>query len=95
MGEFEVYKCPLCGWERPIKYGIKQRNAGARREVRFDKIDVEKAHIWKLLDMSGAGKGSKDATIEEVDYKELRWIPQDIKDQIKDQCIKILKELEK
>ena len=94
MGEMEYYQCPLCGWRRPIKYGIKQRDAGAKREIRFDKIDVKKAHIWQLWELHGAGRGNPGATMEEIDYKELRWLPERIKEQIKKQCQKILKELE-
>ncbi len=81
--------CPLCGWIRPLDYGISQRT-GKVREVRFDKVDVEHAPIWRLDKLSGKGRGSKEATIELVDSKTLAELPDDIKDQIKRQCHRIL-----
>jgi len=92
--EVVYWQCPLCGWRRPEKYGVKQRNAGAKREVRFDKVDVEKVKVWQVWELHGAGRGSKEATMEELDYKRLKNLPEQIKTQIKNQCKKIIAELE-
>lgn len=88
----ERLACPLCGWGRTLNYGVSKRT-GEVREVRFDKIDVEHAPIWRLDWMSGKGRGSKEATIELVDSKTLAELPDDLKDQIKRQCYRILEVL--
>ena len=92
--EVVYWQCPLCGWRRPEKYGAKQRDGGAKREVRFDKVDVEKVKVWQLWELHGAGRGSRDAVMEELDYKKLEDLPKQIKEQIKKQCQKILSKLE-
>jgi len=92
MAKMEYLQCPLCGWRRPIKYGIKQRNAGEPREVRFDKIDVENVKVWQLYELTSEGRGM--GKMERVDYKLLQELPEDLKNQIKKQCEKILKTLE-
>lgn len=88
----ERLACPLCGWVRPVNYGVSQRT-GKAREVRFDKIDVEHAPIWRLDRLSGKGRGSKEATIELVDSKTLAELDDGLKEQIRRQCHKILEVL--
>lgn len=91
--EVIYWQCPMCGWTRPEKYGIKQRNAGAKRDVRFDKIDVEEVKVWQLRELHGAGRGSQEAKIELIDYKTLDILPDEQKQQIKNQCEKILQKI--
>jgi len=85
----ERLACPMCGWIRTVSYGISQRT-GEPREVRFDKVDVESAPLWRLDRFSGRGRGSREATIELVDSKTLAELPGELKEQIKRQCLKIL-----
>ena len=85
----ERLACPMCGWVRTVNYGASQRT-GQPREVRFDKIDVEHAPIWRLDRLSGKGRGSREATIELVDSKTLAELPAELKEQIERQCHKIL-----
>ena len=85
----ERLACPMCGWLRTVNYGVSKRT-GEIREVRFDKMDVEHAPIWRLDRLSGKGRGSKEATIELVDSKTLAELPGELKEQIKRQCLKIL-----
>lgn len=86
----ERLACPMCGWIRTLYYGKSQRT-GEPREVRFDKVDVEHAPIWRLDFLAGKGRGSKEARIELVDSKTLAQLPAEIKEQIRSQCLKILK----
>ena len=88
----ERLACPMCGWVRTVNYGRSQRT-GEFREVRFDKVDVERAPIWRLDLLIGKGRGSKEATIELVDSKTLAELDDSLKEQIKLQCQKILKAL--
>jgi len=88
----ERLACPMCGWVRTVNFGISQRT-GEAREVRFDKVDVERAPIWRLDRLSGKGQGSKEATIELVDSKTLAELDEDLKEQIRRQCHKILEAL--
>ena len=85
----ERLACPLCGWIRPVKWGYSKRT-GEAREVRFDKVDVMKAPIWRLEKLTGKGRGSKDASIELIESKTLSELPPELKAQIKEQCKKIL-----
>ena len=85
----ERLACPMCGWIRTVSYGISQRT-GEPREVRFDKVDVESAPLWRLDKFSGKGRGSREATIELVDSKTLAELPAELKEQIRRQCLKIL-----
>ena len=85
----ERLACPMCGWVRTVNYGVSQRT-GQPREVRFDKVDVEHAPIWRLDRLSGKGRGSREATIELVDSKTLAELDDGLKEQIKHQCQKIL-----
>ena len=89
----ERFACPLCGWWRTAKWGIDQR-IGETREMRFDKVDVAVAPMWRLERLTGAGRGSKDAKIELLDSKKLEELPAEIKDQVRTQCRKILEILE-
>ncbi len=89
----ERLACPMCGWVRTVNYGISKRT-GEPREVRFDKIDVESAPIWRLDRLSGKGRGSREATIELVDSKTLGQLPSELREQIRRQCLKILSVLE-
>jgi len=88
----ERIACPMCGWWRTKKYGTDQRT-GELRELRFDKVDVANVALWRLEKLAGAGRGSKDAKIELLDSKKLVDLPEDLKDQIKRQCEKILEVL--
>lgn len=91
LGGFTVERlqCPMCGWIRPVNYGVSERT-GKPREVRFDKMNLETAAIWRLERLEPRGRGSKDAKIELIDSKTLAELPEDIKRQIKIQCQKIL-----
>ena len=89
----ERYACPLCGWWRTTKWGIDQKT-GQPRELRFDKVEVEVAPMWRKEELKGAGRGSPNARIELLGTKKLKELPQEIKDQIITQCKRILKELE-
>jgi len=91
--ETERLACPLCGWWRTAKWGTDQRT-GKPREVRFDKVDVESAPMWRLERLSGAGRGSREAKVELLDSKKLGELPAEIKAQIREQCGKILEILE-
>lgn len=93
MPENERYCCPLCGWWRTYPFGISQQT-GAPREVRFDKVDVENAPMWQRSRLRGAGRGSHNATIEFTDSKKLAELPEEIKEQVRNQCHKILGILE-
>jgi len=92
LGGFTVERlqCPMCGWIRPIKYGVSKRT-GEIREVRFDKMNLENAPLWRLERLVPKGKASKAARIELIDSKILIELPDDVKYQIKIQCQKILK----
>ena len=85
----ERLQCPFCGWIRPVKYGVSQRT-GKPREVRFDKMDLSRAPLWRLERLTPAGRGSHDARIELVDSKTLVQLDDDIKAQIVRQCKTIL-----
>jgi RNase P subunit RPR2 len=91
--ETERIVCPLCGWVRTIPYGANQQT-GEIREVRFDKVDPAVAPMWMKARLTGAGRGSHNAKIEFTDSKGLKDLPEDMKDQIKRQCHKILEVLE-
>lgn len=83
-GPVEQYACPMCHWWRTVRYGTGR--SGETREVRFDKIDVVNAPMWRR-DRVGGGQ------IERLESKRLVELPDDIKDQIRRQCRAILKEL--
>lgn len=85
----ERVACPLCGWWRTLNWGIDQRT-GELREVRFDKVDVETASLWRVERLSGAGRASRNAKIELVDSRKLEELPHELKEQIRRQCQKIL-----
>lgn len=89
----ERVACPLCGWWRTLNFGIDQRT-GEPREVRFDKVDVETAALWRVERLSGAGRASRNAKIDLVDSRKLGELPSDLKEQIRRQCRKILEILE-
>jgi len=91
--ETERVCCPVCGWWRTKKWGVDSRT-GEPREVRFDKVDVAVAPMWRLERLSGAGRGSREAKIEMLDSKKLGDLPADLKEQIRQQCHKILEVLE-
>lgn len=93
MPDTERIACPMCGWWRPIPYGAN-RQTGEVREVRFDKVDPATAPMWHRVRMRGAGRGSKDATIEFTDSKTLTELPEEMKEQIRRQCHRILEVLE-
>ena len=88
----ERVACPLCGWWRTLNFGIDQRT-GEPREVRFDKVDVETAVLWRVERLSGAGRASRNAKIDLVDSRKLGELPAEMREQIKTQCRKILEVL--
>ena len=85
----ERIACPMCGWIRPLNYYGESERTGEPRQVRFDKMDVATAPIWRLERFSGKGRGSKQASIELVDSKTLAQLPEELKAQIRNQCQKI------
>jgi len=85
----ERIACPMCGWLRPLNYGVSEIT-GEPREVRFDKMDVENAPILRVERLSGRGRASKQAVIELVSSKKLSELPEEYKEQIKIQCHRIL-----
>jgi hypothetical protein len=85
--------CPLCGWWRTIPYGVS-RQTGEIREVRFDKVDPATATLYYKSHMAGAGRGSPKAKIELSDGKRLEELPEEMKEQIRRQCHRILEVLE-
>jgi len=89
----ERLQCPMCGWIRPVNYGRSKRT-GEVREVRFDRMNLETAPLWRLERLVPRGKASKDARIELIDSQTLIELPEELKNQIKKQCQKILKILE-
>ena len=91
--ETERIACPMCGWWRTVAFGVSQRT-GKPREIRFDKVDVENNPLWRLERLTGAGRGSRDAKIELLETKKLEELPEDIKEQIRSQCHRILEILE-
>ena len=93
--EVEYLQCPMCGWCRPIRYGIKQKNAGKKRKVGFDIVEPGKVKVWQLRLLEGAGRGSSNAKIEITDYLILKNLDLKTKNKIKNQCKKILQELAK
>ena len=70
------------------------QRTGEPREVRFDKVNVKTAPLWRVERLSGAGRASRNAKIELVDSKKLGELPPEMKEQIKTQCQKILEILE-
>ena len=89
MPDSERICCPLCGWWRTVIYGIDQRT-GDPREVRFDKVDLDVAPMWRKERLGGAGRGSSAASINLLDSKKLGELPAELQEQIKGQCLKIL-----
>jgi len=81
--------CPLCGWMRTEFYGYSQKTLEPR-EVRFDKVDVENAPMLRVTVMGGAGRGSRNASIETVETMTLAELPEELKAQIKRQAQRIL-----
>jgi len=82
--------CPLCGWWRTVPYGTDSE--GNVREVRFDKVDLDNPML-RLERLTGAGRGSRNAKIELVEGKRLEEMPAEFKEQIRNQCHKILARL--
>jgi hypothetical protein len=93
MPDTERIACPLCGWWRTIPYGVNQQT-GEIREIRFDKVDPATAPMWRKARLTGAGRGSHNAKIEFIGSKGLNELPEEIKEQIRGQCHKILAVLE-
>jgi len=85
--------CPMCGWWRTVRYGVDQRT-GQPREIRFDKVDPSAAPMMRTERLAGAGRASKEAKIELLDSKGLKDLSEDLKEQIKAQCHRILEALE-
>lgn len=93
MPDTEYICCGLCGWWRTSPFGVNQQT-GEIREVRFDKVDPATAPMWQKRRLCGAGRGNKNAKIEILDSKTLVELPEEIKDQIRRQCHRILEVLE-
>ena len=93
MPDTEYICCPLCGWWRTSPFGVNERT-GEIREIRFDKVDPATAPMWQKRRLRGAGKGNKNAKIETLDSKTLEELSEEIKDQIRRQCHRILEVLE-
>ncbi len=86
----ERLACPMCGLWRTVHYG-EDRVTGKPREVRFDRMDVENAPLYRVEQLHGAGKGSKEAKIETLEKRTLRELSPELKAQIQLQCERILK----
>jgi len=80
-----ISRLPFCAWVRSVKYG--------NREVRFDKVDPSRVKCWQLRSLTSEGRGK--GHIEIVDSKLLGELEAEQKEQIKNQCHRILAELEK
>jgi len=93
MPETERVACPLCGWWRTLQYGVDRRT-GEAREVRFDKVDPAAAPMYRKERLTGAGRGSPKATVDLLDSKGLKDLPEDMRNQIREQCHRILEVLE-
>ena len=85
--------CPMCGWWRTLDYGIDRRT-GLPRKIASNKVEPAASPMYRLERMAGAGRASKKATIELLESKGLKDLPEDLKEQIKEQCHKILEVLE-
>ncbi len=86
MARMTYLQCPFCAWCRPIKYGDK--------EVRFDKVDPKNIKAVQVRELTGQRFGTpKGGHIEIIESQTLRELPKDLKEQIRDQCDKILKAL--
>ena len=81
--------CPMCGWWRPQPYGVSKAT-GEVREVRFDKVDPATAPMYRRERLRGAGRASKDAEVALLETKGIELLPDDMKEQIKSQCHRIL-----
>lgn len=92
MPDTKAICCPFCGWWRPSPYGVDRE--GNPREVRFDKVDPATAPMWRKQRLTGAGRGSPNAKVELLESKGLKDLPEDIREQMKEQCHKILDVLE-
>lgn len=84
--------CPMCGWWRTHPYGVDRH--GVVRQVRFDKVDPETAPMYRRERLGGAGRASSKASIETLETKTLQDLPDDLKEQIRSQCHRILAVLE-
>ena len=93
MSDSQRYCCPMCGWWRTAKCGV-DRETGQLREVRFDKVDPETTPMWRLERFFGAGRASKNVRIETLETKKIHELPDEMKDQIRAQCQRILDVLE-
>ena len=84
--EMIYYACPFCSWCRPIKYG--------GREVRFDKVDPSRVKVVQVREFVGGIPGQpRGGHIRIIQSKTLRELPPELKEQIRNQCNKILKGL--
>lgn len=82
--------CPMCGWWRQLEsYGISQKTLEPR-VVKFDKVDVENGAMLRVEVLKGAGRGSRNASVDLVETKGLRELPEELKAQIKRQAQRIL-----
>ena len=86
MKEMTYLQCVFCGWCRPLSYG--------GREVRFDKVDPGETKPFQVRRLSGQRIGEpKGGHIEIIESKTLKELPEEMKNQIKIQCEKILNAL--
>lgn len=83
--------CPMCGWWRTSPYGVSAE--GETREVRFDKVDPATAFMYRREKLTGAGRASKNAKIETLETRGLSDLSDELKQQIRSQCHRILEAL--
>lgn len=95
MIEAEYYACPFCGWVRSLKYGASQRSeAGQPRVVSFTKVDPAQVLVYQKRRLTGAGRGSHNASIQVIEGQHLAELPDELKHDIADQARRILAILE-
>jgi len=92
MTDSERVACPLCGWWRTLDFGITA--AGTPREVRFDKVDPASSPMWRLERLRGHGRERGKSQIQLIDAKGLLSLEDNLKQQIRQQCHRILDVLE-
>jgi len=86
--EVEYYGCPFCGWVRPLKYG--RDKAGQPRVVSFTKVDPARVLVYLKRRLTGAGRGSHNASIKAVEGLHLAELPDELKQDIAHQARRIL-----
>lgn len=95
--EVEIYGCPFCGWNHSKKQSRKRPERGGKALTpeqttgfSFSKIDPNKVLVYQRRRMSGAGRRSPNASIETLEALHLADLPDDLKDEIRQQARIIL-----